>query len=94
MLSVTRLTASCDIMLGVANGIRDQLGVVASGVGSTSAGLRRLDLRLDGASVSMGDSMPGLLFRVWRACVLGAAKRSFLFIGLVDEVTNDSVATL
>ena len=81
-------------MLGVASGILDQLGVVASGVVSTISGLSRLDLRLDGASVSMGGSIPGLLFRVWRECVLGADSLSFLFIGMVDVVTNGGVATL
>ena len=94
MFSITKLTASWDIMLDLATGIYDRLGVVYSGRVSCCSGLSRLDPWFTGASVLITGSMPGLLFHVWRICVLGAAKRFLLFIGLVDVVTSGGSSTL
>ena len=81
-------------MLDLTRGICGQLGVVASGRVSCCAGLSHLDCWFAKASVSITGSMPRLLFCVWRMCVLGAAKRFLLFIGLLDVMTSGGVATL
>ena len=94
MFSITKFTASFDIILGSANNIFNLLGAVASDLTSCNPGSIRLQLRCTGVSVSMDSSMLGPLFCVWCMCVLWDVKRSLLFIGLVDVETIGGVATL
>jgi hypothetical protein len=75
-------------MLGGANRIHNKLGAVASGLDSCNTGLIVFDLHCAWASVSLGGSISGSLFYVWRICVLEAAKKSLVFAGLVDGVTS------
>ena len=81
-------------MLDLARDIYDQLCIAASGCVSCCVGLSRFDLWFAEASVSITGSMQGLLLYMWYVCVLGAAMRFLLFIGLVDAVTIGDLAML
>ena len=71
---VSRFTASCDIILGEAKGMRCEFGVATNNVGCGVAGMCvRGERRCSGSGLSIGGVVPGVLLRVSRWCVRGVS---------------------
>ena len=93
---VNRLTASCDIILGVVHGIHVELGVVGwnAGIGSHCVTQFCGDCLGGGVGDIIFGAVPGVLFHVWRWCVRGLARTSICAVGLVVLVISGAFPTL